>query len=209
MRATLFLCLAIFSPSAVASAQAEEKERPLYNVEIVDASGLESKLVAFYRLSADDKFRGFRGSAQIEVLYTRIRTMQISPPGHPGGRMQIVMTLQSGKQVDASFDDREGELLFGGFTEYGRARIFFRDIRKLKFLGKTRREDLPKFGEPGPGVDVRLTAKKGITTELVAFRRRVGENALHGVMGSMSIEIGGQFIVDFLLYLGQLFDLFS
>ena len=43
--------------------------------------------------------------------------------------------------------------------------------------------------EPGPGGDVRLTDKKGITTELVAFRRRVGENALHGVMGSMSIEI--------------------
>ncbi|MCZ6787423.1 MAG: hypothetical protein O7E54_09710 [Planctomycetota bacterium] len=188
MRGWILFAPALFLsiPSAAAPI---ERERPLYNVEIKDAAGVTTKVVAFYRLSSDDRFQGNHGAAQIEVPYERLREIRIRPPTHPGGQMRATLMLRSGKPVEATFDEREGEVLFAGFTEFGRVRVFFRNIRVLKFLGKTRPEDLPSFGRQVTGVDARVTDKHGFGTELVAFRRNVGENIFQGVRGSASIEI--------------------
>jgi hypothetical protein len=188
MRASILFASALFL-SVPSDAAPIERERPLYNVEIKDAAGVTTKLVAFYRLSSEDVFQGNRGAAQIEVPYERLREIRIQSPAHPGGQMQATLILRSGKEVRATFDEREGDVLFAGFTEFGRVRVFFRNLRVLKFLGKTRREDLPSFGRPVTGVDARVTDKHGFTTELVSFRRNVGENIFQGVRGSASIEI--------------------
>jgi len=165
------------------------REVPLLNVEIVDAEGVQTRLVGFHRISGEDYFQGFLGSGEIEVPYTRVSEIRVQP-GHPGGRMRADLTLRSGKEVAATFDEREGHQLCTGFATFGRVRIFFRDIRHLKILGKTAREDLPTFGPPAAGVDVRLRDREEVWTELLHFRRASStENTLPGLRGATSVAV--------------------
>lgn len=166
------------------------REVPLLNVEIVDAHGVETKLVGFHRVSGEDYFQGFLGSGEIEVPYSRVSEIRVLGPGNPGGRMRAHFTLRSGKEVAATFDEREGDQLLTGFSTFGRVRIFFRDIRHLKILGKTARSDLPTFGPPAAGVDVRLRDREGVWTELLHFRRASStENTIPGLRGATSIAV--------------------
>lgn len=175
----------------LAAAGAEgPKEVPLLNVEIVDRHGVETSLVGFHRISGDDRFQGYLGSGEIEVPYARVSEIRVLGPSNPGARMQARFTLRSGKEVAAEFDEREGEQLFSGFAVFGRVRIFFRDIRHLKILGKTTREDLPVYGPPAAGVDVRLRDRQGVWTELLHFRRAGStENTLPGLRGAASVSV--------------------
>jgi len=181
----------IFVLVLLAAAGAEgPREVPLLNVEIVDAHGVQTRLVGFHRISGEDFFQGYLGSGEIEVPYTRVSEIKILGPGHPGGRMRADFTLRSGKEVAATFDEREGDQLFSGFARYGRVRIFFRDIRHMKILGKTARKDLPTFGPPAAGVDVRLRDREGVRTELLHFRRAgSAENTLPGLRGAASVAV--------------------
>jgi hypothetical protein len=166
------------------------REVPLLNVEIVDSHGVQTTLVGFHRISGEDRFQGYLGSGEIEVPYARVSEIKISGPSHPGSRMQALFTLRSGKEVAAQFDEREGEQLFSGFATFGRVRVFFRDIRHLKILGKTARKDLPVFGPPAAGVDVRLRDRQGVWTELLHFRRASSvENTLPGLRGATSVSV--------------------
>ena len=85
--------------------------------------------------------------------------------------------------------EREGEQLLSGYATFGRVTIFFRDLREVKFLGKTTRDDLPDYGRPVEGLDVRVTDRDGVANELIGFRRAVGENILPGARGAASIAI--------------------
>lgn len=166
------------------------REVPLLNVEIVDAHGVQTALVGFHRISGENYFRGYLGSGEIEVPYARVSEIKVLGPGHPGGRMRADFTLRSGKEVAATFDEREGDQLFSGFAAFGRVRIFFRDIRHVKILGKTARRDLPTFGPPAAGVDVRLLDRQGVWTELLHFRRAGStENTLPGLRGATSVSV--------------------
>ena len=163
--------------------------RALLNVSVVDAKGVTSELVAFHRLSGEDFFRGYLGAAEIEVDYERMREIRVKTPAQPGGRMRATLVLRTGKEVNATFDEREGEQLFSGFAHFGRASVFFRDIRHLRFIRETKRSDLPDFGPPATGVDVRLKDRTGVETELFGFRRLAGENVVQGVRGATAISI--------------------
>jgi len=168
---------------------AEVPATPLRNVEVVDRDGVKTRLAGFYRLSGEDLFRGFLGEGEIEVPYERISEVRVLAPAHPAGRMRARITLRSGNEVDATFDEREGEQLFSGYASFGRLTIFFRDIRQMRLLGRTNREDLPDYGAPAQGLDVRVTDREGVVTELIGFRRAVGENAIPGTLGSASIAV--------------------
>jgi len=186
MRFAILLLLA----GVVGAGDLEEvPETPLRNVELVDRDGVTTRLAGFYRLSGEDIFRGFLGEGEIEVPYERVVDVRVSAPAHPAGRMRARFTLRSGNTVEATFDEREGEQLFSGYASFGRLTIFFRDIRRLRFLGHTNREDLPDYGPPTRGLDVRLTDREGVTTELIGFRRAVGENMVPGQLGAGSIAI--------------------
>jgi len=185
MRGVIFVLVLL----AAAGAN-ESREVPLLNVEIVDAYGVQTALVGFHRISGEDRFQGYLGSGEIEVPYARVSEIKILGPAHPGDRMGAQFTLRSGKEVLAQFDEREGEQLFGGFAKFGRVRIFFRDIRHLKILGKTARKDLPAFGPPAAGVDVRLRDRQGVWTELLHFRRASAvENTIPGLRGASSVSV--------------------
>lgn len=161
---------------------------PLRNVELVDSEGVSARLVGFYRVSGEDLFRGFLGAGDIQVPYERIVELRVRP-AEPGGRMRAQITLRSGNVVEATFDEREGEQLLSGYAPFGRVTVFFRDIRQLRILGHTTREDLPDFGPPAEGMDVRLTDREGMATELIGFRRSVGEDVIPGTRGAASIAI--------------------
>ncbi|MGH7161934.1 MAG: hypothetical protein ACREID_00505 [Planctomycetota bacterium] len=180
--ACLFLAL-------LAGRDASAEERQLYNVEVLDAQGVETRLAAFYRVSGEDRFEGYRGSARIEIPYARMREFRLLPPAQPGGRMRAEFLLRTGSTVQATFDEREGELLFAGYAPFGRVRLFFRDMRRLRILGRTTRDDLPEFGAPGPGVDARAIDREGVETELVGLHRLAGETVLSGIRGSASVEV--------------------
>jgi hypothetical protein len=182
---------AIFVLLLLAAAGAEgPREVPLLNVELVDGHGVETRLVGFHRISGEDYFQGFLGSGEIEVPYARVSEIKVLGPGHPGGRMRANITLRSGKEVAATFDEREGDQLLAGFATFGRVRIFFRDIRHLKILGKTARKDLPTYGPPAAGVDVHLRDRQGVRTELLHFRRAgSAENTLPGLRGATSVAV--------------------
>lgn len=162
---------------------------PLMNVEITDRYGVKTKLVAFHRVSGEIRFVGFLGAASIDIPYEKIKSVEVATPEEPGGRMRAIILLQSGKTVNATFDAREGEQLFSGYAEFGRVTIFWRDLRRLEYLARTKRRDLPVFGKPARGVDVRLTDRDGVQTELVGFRRTTGENILSGLRGSSRVEV--------------------
>jgi hypothetical protein len=185
MRSVVFVLLLF----AAAGAEGP-REVPLLNVELVDSHGVASTLVGFHRISGEDRFQGYLGSGEIEVPYARVSEIKVLGPSQPGARMQAHFTLRSGKVVAAEFDEREGEQLFSGFAPFGRVRIFFRDIRHLKILSKTAREDLPIYGPPAAGVDVRLRDRQGIWTELLQFRRASSmENTLPGLRGATSVSV--------------------
>jgi hypothetical protein len=167
----------------------DSSHAPLRNVEVTDCEGVTMQLAGCYRASGEDLFRGFLGSGEIQVPYDRIVEMRISPGSQPGGRMRAAITLRSGNVVDATFDEREGEQVLAGFASFGRATIFFRDVRHLRFLGLTRPEDLPDYGEPVEGLDVRITDREGVSSELIGFRPAVGENVLPGTRGAAAIAI--------------------
>ncbi len=187
MRVTCFLLLV----GAVSGGDeiADSPETPLRNVELVDREGVATHLAGFYRLSGEDLFRGFLGAGEIQVPYERVVEIRVLAPTHPGGRMRAQITLRSGSVVDATFDEREGEQLLGGYAPFGRVTIFFRDIRQLRLLGHTAREDLPDYGAPVEGLDVRITDREGLANELIGFRRAVGENVVPGARGAGSIAI--------------------
>ena len=150
---------------------------------------MKTRLAGFYRISGQDEFQGYLGSGQIEVPYARVRKFDIHAPAHPGGRMRAVLTLRSGNVVQATFDEREGDQLLTGYASFGRVSLFFRDIRQLTILGKTRRKDLPVYGPPTYGMDVRVKDRQGVETELVRFRRAGGENYLPAMRGAASVAV--------------------
>lgn len=181
---TLMLVAAI-----VAGNEGPEPPRVLLrNVEVVDREGVSTSLVGFYRLSGEDVFRGFLGAAEIQVPYERIVDVRVRPT-EPNGRPRAEITLRSGNVVDATFDEREGEQLLSGYASFGRVTLFFRDIRHLRILGHTAREDLPDYGQPVEGLDVKITDGDGLSSELIGFRRAVGENVIPGTRGAASIAI--------------------
>jgi len=190
MRVTGLLLLVLIPAIGLADEAAEVSvTTPLRNVELVDREGVSTHLAGFYRLSGEDFFRGFLGSGDIQVPYERVAELRVSAPARPGGRMRAVLTLRSGNNVDATFDEREGEQLLAGFAACGRVTIFFRDIRELRFLGHTQRDDLPDYGAAVEGLDVRVTDREGQATELIGFRRAVGENMIPGARGAAAIAI--------------------
>ncbi len=165
------------------------REISLLNVELIDARGVKTALTGFHMLNGEHRFQGYLGSAEIEVSYRNLREIKVSPPSHPGGRMRANLLLRSGRTVHAHFDEREGELLMAGFAKFGRAVFYFRDVRLLKILGKTKRDDLPTFGKGTGAVDARATDRTGVVTELTGFRRAAGQCVLSGVRGSTTVTI--------------------
>lgn len=165
------------------------REIPLLNVDLVDARGAKHVLTGFHMLNGDFRFQGYLGSADIEVSYHRIRGIEVAPPTQPGGRMRAGLLLRTGRTVNATFDEREGEILFAGFSSFGRVLFYFRDIRSLKFKGRTRREDLPAFGKGTGAVDARIKDRQGVVTEVTGFRRAPGESTLLVLHGSASVTM--------------------
>ncbi len=184
-------CLILFA--VVSAAQDESLDSPvatpLRNVELVDREGVATRLAGFYRLSGEDLFRGFLGAGEVEIPYDRVAEIRVVAAVRPGGRMGAQVVLRSGNVVDATFDEREGEQLLSGYAPFGRVTIFFRDIRELRLVGHTMRDDLPDYGAPAEGLDVRITDREGRANELVGFRRAVGENMIPGVRGAAAIAI--------------------
>jgi hypothetical protein len=180
--------LGLIAAMAPGSEESDSPQVPLRNVEVVDRDGVSTRLVGFYRVSGEDLFRGFLGAGEIQVPYERMVEIRVRP-AEPGGRMRAQLTLRSGNVVDATFDEREGEQLLSGYAPFGRMTLFFRDIRQLRILGHTAREDLPDYGPPVEGLDVRLTDSDGLATELIGFRRSVGEDVIPGTRGAASIAI--------------------
>ena len=174
---------------APALAQGLPRGVSLLNVDVVDAKGTRTALSGFHLANGENRFQGFLGSGNIEVAYDRLHAIRVLPPARPGGRMRATLILRSGKEVHATFDEREGEVLLTGFAKFGRVSIFFRDIRELKILGKTKRADLPTYGKPSPGVDTLVRDRQGVVTELVGFRRATGENVIPCVRGAASVSI--------------------
>ncbi|MHC4941255.1 MAG: hypothetical protein ACYTHK_20165 [Planctomycetota bacterium] len=172
-----------------APAENPVREIPLLNVELLDSKGVKRKLTGFHMLNGDFRFQGYRGSAEIEVSYHKIRGITVSPPETPGGRMRADLLLRTGRTVKTAFDEREGEILFAAFHEFDRVTFFFRDIRELKFLGRTRREDLPAFGKGTGAVDARIRDREGLSTEVTGFRRAPGEATLALVHGATSVTV--------------------
>ncbi len=186
----LMMVAIVFGAAAPAwAAPPQEPSAPLLNVDIVDRTGRSFSLAGFHRVSADHQFRGYLGAAHINVPYARLRGLRVRSPERPGARMRAALTLRSGKVIDATFDEREAGQLHVGFAWFGRVHVFFRDIGSLKITGKTARKDLPVYGKPVPGVDVALTDRAGVFTELVRFRRAAGEDALPGALGAFRIAV--------------------
>jgi hypothetical protein len=156
---------------------------------VVDRKGVETELAGFYRISGEDYFQGYLGAAEVRIPYARVRACKVSPPEQPGERMRAEFTLRSGKTVAATFDEREGEQLFTGFAAFGKVTLYFRDIRSLKILGRTKHSDLPVYGPPARGADVKITDRRGVTTELLNFHRAAGQNALPALRGSAAVTI--------------------
>ncbi len=184
-------CLLLFVVVAAGGDEfTDPPETPLRNVELVDREGVVTRLAGFYRLSGEDFFQGFLGSGDIEIPYGRMVEIRVLAAARPGGRMRAQITLRSGSVVDATFDEREGEQLLSGYAPFGRVTIFFRDIRELRLLGQTARDDLPDYGPPSSeGLDARLTDRQGQATELIGFRRAVGEDVIPGARGAAAIAI--------------------
>ena len=162
---------------------------PLMTVDVPAARGLRTSLVAFHRVSGENRFVGFLGAASIEVPYSRVAEIVVSTPAAPGGRMRAKFTLHSGKQVKATFDEREGEQLFAGYSSFGRVTLYWRELRHLKFTARTKTTDLPKYGPATGGVDLRLTDRDGVVTELVGFHRTTGDNFIEGLRGASRVEV--------------------
>ena len=159
------------------------------NVDVTDARGLRTSLVAFHRVSGENRFVGFLGAASIEIPYSRVAEIVVSTPSVPGGRMRAKFTLHSGKKVNATFDEREGEQLFAGYSSFGRVTLYWRELRHLKFTARTKTTDLPKYGPATGGVDLRLTDREGVVTELVGFHRTTGDNFIEGLRGASRVEV--------------------
>lgn len=187
MRRLALVCLCALG--AAAASGAALREVPLLNVALTDAKGVTTSLAGFHLLSGEYRFQGYLGSASIEVGYDRLREVRVRAPAEPGGRMRATLLLRTGRRLDATFDEREGDLLLTGFATYGRVTIFFRDIRVLRLLGRTHRGDLPDYGPPAAGVDVRLRDRHGVVTELIGFRCPAGEDVIPGTRGSASIAV--------------------
>ena len=181
------LLLTLFATAAFARPPA--REVPLLNVEIVDARGVQTRLVGFHLLNGEFRFQGFLGAARVEVGYERIREIRIETPNPAGGRWRSTVLLRTGKQVKVAFDEREGELLMSGFAPFGRVSFYLRDVRLLKILGRTKKSDLPAYGPPARGVDVRLRDRFGVQTELVRFHRPTGEDVILGQRGASTVAI--------------------
>ena len=165
------------------------REIPLLNAELLDSKGVRRKVTGFHMLNGDFRFQGYLGSSEIEVSYARIRGIDVAPAEVPGGRMRAHLLLRSGRTVKATFDEREGEILFAAFTEFGRVTFFFRDIRELKFEGRTRRADLPAFGKGTGAVDARMRDRQGVSVDVTGFRRSPGESTLSVVHGATSVTV--------------------
>lgn len=168
---------------------AKSRTYPLVNVDITDSRGVKSQLVGFHRVSGENRFVGYLGSAEIEVPYSKIKVAKISAAAEPGGRMRAHFRLDSGKLVKATFDERECDQLFSGWAEFGRVTIYWRDIRHMIVTGRTKTTDLPKYGKATTGVDVLLKDWNGTATELVAFRRATGDNFISGLRGISRVEV--------------------
>ena len=45
---------------------------PLMNAEILDARGVRTSVVAFHRISGENRFRGYLGAAEVDIPYERV-----------------------------------------------------------------------------------------------------------------------------------------
>lgn len=104
--------------------------------------------------------------------------------------MQLRAVLDDGARVDAEFDEREGEHRFTGIAEFGRASLFFRDIRHLRVVRANTTGPGEAVDEAGRHpVRARVTDRQGVVTDLEHFRRYAGENVLRARRGSLSVAV--------------------
>jgi|GEM_PF-6169040 len=174
---------------AAAGAQTSPRSPHLRNAEIVDREGVATSLVGLHQLSGEGLFRGFLGDATIEVPYARVREFDVHAPERPGGRMRANLLLTTGKRIEATFGEREGDGILQGFAWFGRLDIYFRDLRRVRFLDPTRREDRPSYGPPSDNIEAVVQDGQGVVTKLTHFRRAVGENVVSGILGASRITI--------------------
>ena len=176
-------------PLAAFSGGFQSRVHALMNVELLDKSGKKTTIVAFHRVSGENRFVGYLGASEIELPYENAKEVRIMSPEEPGGRMRARFQLRSGKEVKATFDEREGEQLFAGYSEFGRVTVFWRDIRHLVYTARTKTTDLPKYGKATGAVDVRLRDRDGVETELVGFKRAGTDNMISGLRGATRVEV--------------------
>jgi len=165
-------------------------ERPHQDVELVVATGEHLELRGFHRALRGNLLHGYRGSAEIEIVWTRIRELDIQPGETPGARMRLTATLDDDARVEAEFDEREGEHRFTGVAAFGRVSLFLRDIRHLRVIRPAREDTAYAVDEAAlHPVRARLQDRQGVVTELDRFRRYAGENVLRVRRGALAVAV--------------------
>jgi len=189
MRPLFWIAIVAATSAADRTDSEPARERALFRILLKDASGTETELFALARALGPERFVGWLGSAEIEVPFERLASIDVNPAPKRGERARARLTLRSGKVVDATFDEREGDSVLKGFAWFGEVSFAFRDARRIEFREPVGRSGLPEFGPKDAGVDAAVTDREGIQTEVVGFRRAVGPNLLSGARGATRVEV--------------------
>ena len=182
--------LLVLLPLLDGAAAAPAPVRLHKEVELIAATGERVFLKGFHRALRGDLLHGYRGSAEIEIVWDRIRELEIRPGETPGARMGLTALLDDGERVEAEFDEREGEQRFSGVATFGRVSLFFRDIRYLRVVRATTEGAGDAVDQAASrAVRARVLDRQGIATELDRFRRYAGENVLRACRGALSVAV--------------------
>jgi hypothetical protein len=143
-RTALFVVLALAAVAFLApraGAGIEEIDYATYDARVTDSKGISTDLVDFGYATSVNILMAYRGDAEVEIPWRRIRRISIGAYVDVERRAPCTVTLKNGKSFDLTIDNVEETRLLKGKAEFGEYRIRMAQVRTIDLVRLSHSEE--------------------------------------------------------------------
>jgi hypothetical protein len=138
MRRTALLLVLVLAGIALAAPNAgagiEEIDYATWDARVTDGKGVATDLFDFGYATGVNILMAYRGDAEVEIPWRRIRRIEIGAYVDVERRAPCTVTLRNGKTVTLEIDNIEETRLLKGKADFGDYRIRMAHVRTIELV---------------------------------------------------------------------------
>lgn len=145
MRRTAVLVVLALAAVVLAAPRAgagiEEIDYATWDARVTDVQGVATDLTDFGYATGVNILMAYRGEAEVEIPWRRIRRIEIGAYVDVERRAPCTVTLKNGKSVSLTIDNVEETRLLRGKADFGDYRIRVARVRTIELVRLSHSED--------------------------------------------------------------------